>query len=115
VGTAAGDHRGADAHRQRGAQQRRDQEGLAAQAHVHAEHAAHLGALRGDLLRWPREGLDLLAAQWLPEQRQLSFGGVGLGLATLTLQNAVAQLAGIHDTAGVDGQRGLLASSASGG
>jgi hypothetical protein len=93
-------------HRQRRAQQHRDQQQSATLARMHADHEARLVAHRKDPLQWLREGLDLVAAQWLPEQHRLLFRGVGLGSATV--QNAMAQLARVHGAAAADLARGVL-------
>ena len=49
---------------------------------------------QADPAAWLRDALDMLAAQWLPEQCALLFGGAGLGKRHLA--DAIARLAEIH-------------------
>ncbi len=49
----------------------------------YSEHAGQLAAFRADPIAWLRHGLELLAAQWLPETSTLLFGGHGLGIGAL--------------------------------
>jgi hypothetical protein len=95
-----------DEYRRRRSLQRLERDRLARLAEQHAQHRARLAALRADPLAWLREALELLAAQWLPDQHQLLFGGTGLGLGTL--QAALAQLLRSHGPAALDLAHGGL-------
>lgn len=95
-----------DEYRRRRAQQRLDRDRLARITRQNTQHHDRLAAFRADPIAWLREGLDLLAVQWLPDQHELLFGGTGLGLATL--QMAFAQLSRTHGSAARDLAQGAL-------
>jgi hypothetical protein len=74
------------------------------------EHDAVEAARRehvADPVRWLRDALGLLVAQWVPAQRELLFGGQGLGLAWLS--GALDVLVARHgESAAADVARGVL-------
>jgi hypothetical protein len=95
-----------DRYRVRLNQLRTDHQTLAEHERMDAAHQIRLAAWRQHPLQWLRAGLDMLAAQWLPDQHRLLFGGLGLGATTT--QAAIAQLARTHGAAARDLAHGVL-------
>lgn len=72
-----------------------------------ARHANQLARRMSDPASWLREGLELIAAHWLPARGTLLFDGVGAG--TGTLRAAVDRLVELHGpVAALDMARGVL-------